>query len=338
MLVDEAELLLQPLAHLRGDGAEAALRGLHAQAAQEALGGVALGELRRGKGVAEVRAEVEGAPLRDAQRVGEGVRALSEEALHLRRRLQVQVVVGPDEGQRAVDGGVAFGGDEGVLQPVALRRVVVDVVGGDDGYIGGGGEGGELAVAAGVALQEVLLQLDVDGVGGERGLVLAEEAAGLGVAALREQRGEGAVAAAGEEHEPLGVGGEVDGVEARLAAVDGVGEGEESREVRVALPRPGQQRQPRAVAQGELAAGDGPHVEAAGQPRELQRAAEVGVREGEGGIAVLAGLREELVGVGGPLPKGVEALGVQLHVPGCHAAAPRRIAGTSRPRAGPGRG
>ena len=132
-----------------------------------------------------------------------------------------------------------FGGDKGVLQPVALRRVVVDVVSGDDRCIGSGGEGGELAVAAGVALEEVLLQLDVHGVGGERGLVLAEEAAGLGVAALRGQRGEGAVAAAGEEHEALGVGGEVDGVEARLAAVDGVGEGEESREVRVALPRPG---------------------------------------------------------------------------------------------------
>ena len=85
-----------------------------------------------------------------------------EEPRHPVGGLQVQVVVGPDEGERPIDGGVAAGGHQCVLQPAALRGVVVDVVRGDDRHVHIVGQPRQLTVASRVALQEVLLQFHVD--------------------------------------------------------------------------------------------------------------------------------------------------------------------------------
>ena len=53
---------------------------------------------------------------------------------------------------------------------------------------------------------------------------------------------------------------------------------------------------------------------------ELQGPTEVGVGEGEGGIAVLSGPGQQLVKVGCSLPKGIKAFGVEFHVFDGHPA------------------
>ena len=88
---------------------------------------------------------------------------------------------------------------------------------------------------------------------------------------------------------------QVRGVQPRLPAVGGVREGEQPGEVAVALPRLRQQHDAGAVQQGDLAAGDGLHAEAACETGELQRAAEVGVGEREGVVAVRLRLRQQLM-------------------------------------------
>ena len=112
------------------------------------------------------------------------------------------------------------------------------------------------------------------------------------------------------------MGGQVDGVQPGFPAVKGVGQGEEAGDVGVPLPGPRQQGQPGAVGQGHLSPGDGLDAQAVGLAGELQGAAQVGVRQGQGGVAVLLCLGQQFMGVGRPLSKGVEALGVEFHVPG----------------------
>ena len=103
-------------------------------------------------------------------------------------------------------------------------------------------------------------------------------------------------------------------VQPRLPTVDGVRQGEQPRKVGIALPRPGQENEARTIQQGELAAGDGPDLQAVGEASEVQRPAEVGVGQGKGRVTERLGLGEQLVRVGGSRPEGVEALGVQLNV------------------------
>ena len=88
-----------------------------------------------------------------------------EEPLHLGRGLQGEMMVGPDEGERLFDGGVALGGNQSVLEPVTLRGVVVNVVGGDHRHPHALGQSYQLPVARGVPFQEVLLELHVDRAG-----------------------------------------------------------------------------------------------------------------------------------------------------------------------------
>ena len=75
----------------------------------------------------------------------------------------MEVVVGPDEGEGLVDGGVALGGNQGVLELVSFRGVVVNVVGGNLSYAEVLGDIGKRTVACRVPFQEVLLKLHVDG-------------------------------------------------------------------------------------------------------------------------------------------------------------------------------
>ena len=169
--------------------------------------------------------------------------------------------------------------------------------------------------------------------------VVAQQRAGRVEPGCQGQPRHGAVAPAGEQHQPLGVVGQVCRVQPGFAAVDAVGEGEEAREVGVTRARLRQQHDPRAVGQGQLAAGDGLHAEAAGQPRELQRPAQIGVRQREGRGAVLRRLRQQLVDVGRAQAEGVEALGVQFDVASRHGTTlAMRFAGTSNRRAGRGTG
>ena len=95
-----------------------------------ALRRVSLGHGRIRQGVAQVSAEVEMTPFRHLKGVGYGLRHLAEEPIHLGRGLQVEMVIGLQMGQGLVYGDVETGGDQGVLEPGTLGRVVVDVVGG----------------------------------------------------------------------------------------------------------------------------------------------------------------------------------------------------------------
>ena len=251
----------------------------------------------------------------------------------------MQVVVGAEIGEGLIDGDVPPRRRQRVLEPVALGRVVEDVVGGDQWSAGLAGQGGQLAVAAGVAGEEVALDLDEHRVRAEPLPVPAEQVRGLLPAAVERQVGERAVAAAGQQDHAAGMFGQAGGVEPGLPPVGGVGQGEEPGDVGVAPPRLGQQDEAGAVGECQLGSGDRLDAEAVGEAGELQRPAEVGVGEGQGVIAVLARLGQQLVGVRRAHAEGVEARGVQLDVTGGHARwpGPRRSAGTSGARRGRGR-
>ena len=112
------------------------------------------------------------------------------------------------------------------------------------------------------------------------------------------------------------------GVEPRLTAVDGAGQGEKTRDVGVAPSRLGEQRQTGAVLQGKLAAGDGLDVQGIGQTGEFEGAAQVGVGQGQGVVAVRFGLRQQFVDVRSAETERVKALGVQFDVRGTHGSCP----------------
>ena len=195
---EQPELLVQALRHLRWHRAVAAHGGLVAEAAQVALRGVPLrhGGLRQG--VAQPRGQVEGALLRDVQCVEHGVRPFIEELGHSCGVLQVEVVVGPQVGQGAVERGVEPRRYQRVLEPRPLRRMVVDVVGGHDGQAGLSRESRQQPVAQRVPVQEVLVQLHVHPIAPEPRCVVAQQRAGVVEPGCQNQPCYGAVAPAGE--------------------------------------------------------------------------------------------------------------------------------------------
>ena len=142
--------------------------------------------------------------------------------------------------------------------------MVEHVVGGDQRHAGLTGNPRQFPVAGGVAPQKVPLQLHVHRTRPVPLGILPEELHGLSPAAVPRQPRQRPAAAAGEQEHASGVGGQVRGVQPGLPAVHGVGQGEEPRDVGVALPRPGQQRQAGAVRQGQLGPGDGPDAQAVG--------------------------------------------------------------------------
>ena len=319
--LDQPKLLPETLVHPLRHPAAVAPRGrLVAEPPQVALGRVALRHGWVRQGVAEVGAEIEVAPLRDAEGVGDGLRTLPEEHLHLGMGLQVQMMVGLQVRQRLIYGRVEPGGDQRVLEAGAFGTVVVDVVGGDHRDADFPGDSDQLPVAVGVPVQKVPMELDVDRAGTVPVQVPLQKVVGITWATAHRQFRETPVAPARQQDDTLGVVGQKRGVEPRLPAVGGVGGGEEPGDVGVPGPRLCQQREAGAVGQGQLAAHDGPDVQAVCKPRELQRPAEVGVGQGQRGVPVLLRLRQQLVRVGCPSPEGVEALGVKLYVAICHQA------------------
>src|SRR3990172_3416424 len=155
----QRQLLLQPVAHLRGDATVAALRLVVAEPAQVGVRRLALRPFDSaqdrhgavGEAVVQVAREVELASLGDSQRVGEGLRVLCEQLRHLLGRLQVVLGVLSAQAVGGVQGRAVPDGDKHILEPVPLPRVVVDVAGGDDADAQVRGQLGQGAVAAGVA-------------------------------------------------------------------------------------------------------------------------------------------------------------------------------------------
>ena len=159
-----------------------------------------------------------------------------------------------DVAQGLVDGGVVAGSHQRVLQPVPHRDVVVHVVGRHHRRARPVGQRCQVAVTLDVTLQKVLLELHVHRVIAEPVQVVVQELPGLDGFALLQQRGQRPVAPAGQQYQPARMFSQQAWVELGILAVSSVGQGEQARQVAVALPRLGQQCQSRAVRQRQLAA------------------------------------------------------------------------------------
>ena len=92
---------------------------------------------------------------------------------------QAEVMVGLDEGQGLVDGGIAPGRRERVLQAVAVRGVIVNVVGGNQGRARACGQCGQLPVAGRVLFEEILLEFHVHPARPVTVLVLPQQPVGV---------------------------------------------------------------------------------------------------------------------------------------------------------------
>ena len=272
---------------------------------QVAGGSVTFRHRRIGQGVAQVIGQVEIALLRDSDGVGDGLRVLLEDFLHLLRRLQAEVMVGPDVGQGLLDGGVAPGSSQRVLQAAALRAMVVNVVGGNQGSTGTSGHRRRFPVALIFSFQKAPLQFHVHSLRAVPLPVVAQQPESIlpGEPALSNLDSGPSRPPVSSDHAP-GVFRQMHRVQPGFAAVGGVGQGEQAGDVGVALAGLRQQDQAGPVLQGQLAAGDGLDAHAVGQPGELQGAAQVSVGQGQGIVTVLPGLGQQLVNVGGArIPK-----------------------------------
>ena len=112
-----------------------------------------------------------------------------------------------------------------------------------------------------------------------------KQAYGFPTAAFLHQVRQAPAASAAQQHDALGVRRQVLGVEPRLTAVDGAGQGEQAREVGVAPSRLGEQRQTRAVLQGSSPPVMG-WMSRNWPAGEFEGAAQVGVGQGQGVAAV----------------------------------------------------
>ena len=113
--------------------------------------------------------------------------------------------------------------------------------------------------------------------------------------------------------------GQVGRIEPGVPSVGGIGQGQQARDVGIALSRAGQQDDARAVGQGQLAPRDGSDAKAVGEPCEVQGAAQVRVGQRQRPAAVIGGPFQQLVDVRCALAEGVEARGVKLDVACGHA-------------------
>ena len=127
----QTQLFVQPVLHPIGDAAVAALGGLEAQVFQEALGSEPFRHRVIGEAVPHVPGDIEAAPVGDTQSVFNGLGALQEQLRHFLRRLEVEMPVGPALPVGFFQALVVADGHQGVLEPVAFRDVVVNVIGRD---------------------------------------------------------------------------------------------------------------------------------------------------------------------------------------------------------------
>ena len=316
VLLDQGELLPQPRLHLFRDAAVSTSSGLAAQVLQVGLGSESLRHRVVGEAVAQVPGQVEGAAVRYTERVHYGVGAIFEQRSHLPRRLQIEVGVGPPLAVGLLQRPVVFDGHQGVLEPVPLGDVVVDVVGGYYPHSQVTGQLHEAAVSPGISLDQVTLQLHEDVGCPEPLQVPPQGLLGLPHASLGGHAGDRPPGAPGEHDQALSVLRYELGVQLRTSSVGAdVGVGDEPAQVAVSLLSGREKGQVGAAHEGELRPGDGVHSQAPGHLGELHGPAQVVVvGEGQGRVAQLPGSRQELANGGGPLPEGVVAVAVQLDV------------------------
>ena len=208
---DERELLVQahpgglPLAGVGVARAEL----VRADARQRGLGrlaGMRSGEV--GEAVAQVAGEVEPQPLGQARGLGHGLRVVGEQRRHLGRAAQHRVAVAAPLGLGAVEGRAVADRHEGVLQQRAPGGVRVGVARRHARHAGALGQPREVPRQAPVAPRAGVLDLHADVVRPEVAHQVAHRLLGLPAPpAAPPGAAPGPVArAAGEAHQPLGVG------------------------------------------------------------------------------------------------------------------------------------
>ena len=238
----------------------------------------------------QVAGKVEaGAALGDAEGVGQRLGVAAEAASDDGVRLQEVLRVRPAKLVRGVERRPVGDGDEDILQPVALAGVIVDVAGRDVAEAGVLRQPDQTGDPRGVAMGEVVLQLDEDVLRTERRAILGQQVAGVIETAGVDQPGERSVAATSQQDQSPDVLAEDVPVEPRLEPGTGqVGMGDEPREVGVAGRGLGQQRQVRAVGHRQLGAGDWLDAGPARCLGELHRAVQpIVVGQGQRAVAEL---------------------------------------------------
>ena len=199
-LGDERELVHQRAADLGRDALGIAPPGaLPGQRLQVPLRRGAGGHRLVGILVSQL-VEAEGAEAHDLQRAGDGVLVASEEPRHLGPALEMALGIGGQPIARLCHGDALADRGQHVLQGPALARVVVDVVGGDEGYLVALGQRRQPVEAATVVAPVEHVGGEVEGprvAPAECGQRYLERLAVLLVRAARRQR---------DEHLALGVG------------------------------------------------------------------------------------------------------------------------------------
>src|SRR5215211_400052 len=212
-----------------------------------------------------------------------------------------------------IQGGAMANGDQYVLKATPLLAVVVNVAGGDCPQTGVCGEARERGDTAGIAEDEIVLQLDRDIVRAEPLDISIEEVTGVAPAAIVSQTGECAAPAAGEQDQSVSVFREQQGIEAGLSLLisfpdlarggeggrsalrgdvwTGVGGGDETAEVGVPGNALREEGEMRAINQGQLGAGDRCDASSPRSSRELHGAVKpVMVGDGQSLVAQIGGL------------------------------------------------
>src|SRR5215207_6008594 len=115
-----------------------------------------------------------------------------------------------------IQGRAVANGDQHVLKTASFLTVIVDVAGGDRPQTGVCCEARECGNAAGIAEDEIVLQLDGDIARAEPLDISIEEVMGVVPAAIVDQARERAAPAAGEQDQSLSVFREQRGIEAEL--------------------------------------------------------------------------------------------------------------------------
>ena len=115
-----------------------------------------------------------------------------------------------------------------MLEPVALRCVVVDVVGRHHRDARLVGQGRKTAVARRIAPEEVALELDVHGARAEPLHVASEQVRRLIPPAVERQVGQSPAASSGQQDHAAGVTGQVGRIEPGVPPVCGIGQGQQA--------------------------------------------------------------------------------------------------------------
>ena len=196
-----SQLVLELAADARGDPSVALAGAGAGQLAQVADRRLAGRQRIVGEAVAEV-VEGELAPLGDAPRVGERVRAVAEQRRHLARRLEMALGVGQQAAPGGVQGGLLAQAGEHVEQRAPARQGVAHVVGGDERNAVPVRQRRQGAVESLLGRVEVALQIDVQAAG-EEALQAAQDRAGALLVAAPHRLGQGAVGTARQADQSL---------------------------------------------------------------------------------------------------------------------------------------